>query len=97
MDPIHGYQALNVEAQQRNPSSLLQWTRRAIALRKDNPAFGLGTYQDLGGTNQAVLSYFRAHGDDLVLCVNNLSRHAQATYLDLAAWAGRQPVELAGK
>ena len=96
MDPVHGYHAINVEAQQRNPSSLLHWTRRMISLRRQNPAFGLGSYEHLAGTNPAVLAYLRAHGTDLVLCVNNLSRHAQATTLDLAALAGLRPVELAG-
>jgi hypothetical protein len=94
--PIHGYQAVNVEPQQRNPSSLLHWTRRMITLCKQNPAFGLGSYHELGGTNPAVLAYLRAYRDDVVLCVNNLSRHAQATHLDLTAWAGYTPVELAG-
>ncbi|HZC70250.1 MAG TPA: alpha-amylase family glycosyl hydrolase [Jatrophihabitans sp.] len=96
MDPVHGYQAVNVEAQQRNPSSLLHWTRRMIGLRKQSTALKLGGYRDLGGTNVAVLAFLREHRDDLVLCVNNLSRHAQTTYLDLGAWAGYTPVELAG-
>ena len=95
-DPVHGYQAINVEAQQRNQSSLLHWTRHMITLRGQNPAFGFGTYQDLGGTNQAVLAYLRTYRDDLILCVNNLSRHAQAAKLDLSAWTGTQPIELAG-
>jgi maltose alpha-D-glucosyltransferase / alpha-amylase len=96
IDPLHGYQATNVETQQRNPSSLLHWTRRMINLRKHSAAFGLGRYADLGGSNPRVLAYVREHRDEVVVCINNLSGHAQATQLDLSAWAGRVPVELAG-
>ena len=96
LDPVHGYQAVNVEAQQRTSSSLLQWTRRMIGLRKQNQAFGRGSYEDLGGTNPAVLAYLRCYSPHMVLCINNLSRHVQATQLDLSRWAGWRPIELAG-
>jgi maltose alpha-D-glucosyltransferase/alpha-amylase len=96
MDAVHGYQALNVEAQQKNTSSLLHWTRRMIQVRKENPAFGLGSLRDLGGSNPSVLSYVREFGDDILLCVNNLSRFAQATSLDLRDWAGWMPREVIG-
>jgi maltose alpha-D-glucosyltransferase / alpha-amylase len=96
MDAVHGYQALNVEAQQRNPSSLLHWTRRMVQLRKENPAFGLGSFLEVAGDNPSVLSYIRHYDGDIVLCVNNLSRHAQAAELDLGPWSGYRPIELAG-
>jgi maltose alpha-D-glucosyltransferase/alpha-amylase len=96
VDPVHGYQAVNVETQQRNPSSLLHWTRRLVALRQQNPAFGLGSFTDVGGNNSSVLSYLRVYRDDLVLCINNLSANPQATGLDLSEWAGSRPVELTG-
>jgi maltose alpha-D-glucosyltransferase/alpha-amylase len=96
MDPVHGYQALNVEAQERNSSSLLHWTRRIIRVRKDNPAFGLGSLFDVGGSNPSVLSYVREYGRDIVLCVNNLSRFPQATQLDLRRWQNSLPQELMG-
>jgi maltose alpha-D-glucosyltransferase/alpha-amylase len=95
-DPVHGYQAVNVEAQQRNSSSLLHWTRRMINVRKENVAFGLGTIRDLGGSNPSVLGYLREFDQDIVLCVNNLSRFAQATELDLHQWQGWHPRELIG-
>jgi maltose alpha-D-glucosyltransferase/alpha-amylase len=95
-DSIYGYQVTNVEAQTRNTSSLLHWTRRMIGLRKANPAFGLGTFTDLGGSNPSVLSFVRAFGDDVVLCVNNLSRFPQAAELDLRAWEGAEPIEMTG-
>ncbi|MDQ3450515.1 MAG: maltose alpha-D-glucosyltransferase [Actinomycetota bacterium] len=96
MDTVFGYQATNVEAQLRNTSSLLQWTRRMIAVRKANPAFSLGDFRDLGGSNASVLSYVRTFGDDIVLCVNNLSRFAQPVELDLRDWEGVEPIELLG-
>src|SRR5918997_339510 len=96
MDAIYGYQVTNVESQTRNTSSLLHWTRRMIQVRKSNPAFGLGSFIDLGGSNPSVLSYVREFGDDTVLCVNNLSRFAQPVELDLRPWRGREPLELLG-
>ncbi|WP_198601365.1 alpha-glucosidase C-terminal domain-containing protein, partial [Streptomyces sp. MH60] len=76
--------------------SLLHWTRRMIEIRKQNPAFGLGTYTELPSSNPAVLAFLREYGDDLVLCVHNFSRFAQPTELDLSAFGGRHPVELFG-
>jgi maltose alpha-D-glucosyltransferase / alpha-amylase len=95
-DTVHGYRAVNVEAQRRNPSSLLNWTRRMIHLRRSIPAFGLGDFQDLGGSNPAVLAYARRYVDQVVICVNNLSRTPQATDLDLGAWTSHRVVELTG-
>ena len=82
-DPVYGYQSVNVEAELENASSLLHWTRRMIHARRGHPAFGLGTFTDLGGTNATVLSYAREHDDrragtDVIVCVNNLSRFAAA-------------------
>ena len=96
MDAVHGYQVTNVEAQLTNSSSLLHWTRRMIEVRKQNPAFGLGDFTDLGGSNPTVLSYVRTFGSDVVLCVNNLSRFPQPVELDLRRFEGMQPVELLG-
>lgn len=67
-----------------------------IQVRKANPAFGIGTFTDLGGSNPSVLSFVREFGDDIVLCANNLSRFAQAVELDLRPWRGAQPLELIG-
>ncbi len=96
MDPIYGYEAVNVEAQQRNPSSLLNWTKRLIAVRKNYKAFGRGSLQFLEPGNRKVLAYVREWQDEILLCVVNLSRTAQPVELDLAAWKGRVPVELLG-
>ena len=67
-----------------------------IEIRKQNPAFGLGSYTELPSSNPAVIAFLREHGDDLVLCVHNFSRFAQPTELDLQAFSGRHPVELIG-
>jgi maltose alpha-D-glucosyltransferase/alpha-amylase len=96
MDPIYGYQVINVEAQMRNSASLLQWTRRMIDVRKRHPTFGMGDYEEFAGSNPSVLAFVRKFGDDVVLCVNNLSRFAQPVELDLRRFEGRVPVELLG-
>jgi maltose alpha-D-glucosyltransferase/alpha-amylase len=96
MDPIYGYQAINVEAQERDPSSLLQWMKNLIGLRKLFPAFGLGTMELLHPANRKVLAYLRRHGSDTILCVANLSRSVQPVEIDLAAFAGFTPVEILG-
>ena len=96
MDAVHGYQVKNVEAQLQNSSSLLHWTQRMIQIRKENPAFSLGDFTDLGGSNPSVISYVRVFGDDIVMCVNNLSRFPQPVELDLRRFEGTQPVELLG-
>jgi maltose alpha-D-glucosyltransferase/alpha-amylase len=96
MDPIYGYQVINVEAQMRNSTSLLQWTRRMIDVRKRHPTFGMGSYEEHAGSNPSVLAFVRQFGDDVVLCVNNLSRFAQPVELDLRQFEGRIPMELLG-
>ena len=97
MDPVYGYQSLNVEAQSRHDGSLLQWTRRMIAVRKRHPTFGLGTFEELGASNPCVLAFVREFGDDVVLCINNFSRFAQPVELDLRRFAGWTLVELVGR
>jgi maltose alpha-D-glucosyltransferase/alpha-amylase len=101
MDPVWGYQAINVEAQESDASSLLHWTRNMIALRKIFQVFGRGTLEFLHPDNRKVLAYVREFtGEDghseTVLCVANLSRFAQPVALDLSKFAGRQPVEMLG-
>ncbi len=97
MDPIYGYEALNVEAQARNPSSLLHWTKRLIAVRKNYKAFGRGSIKFLEAGNRKILAYVREWENETILCVVNLSRTAQPVELDLAAFKGRVPVELLGR
>jgi maltose alpha-D-glucosyltransferase/alpha-amylase len=101
MDPVWGYQAINVEAQLSDQSSLLHWTRNMIALRKLFHVFGRGTLEFLSPTNRKVLAYIRHYvgpdgNSETVLCVANLSRFAQPALLDLADFAGMVPVEMLG-
>ncbi len=96
IDPIYGYQAINVEAQAEDPSSLLNWMRRMITVRKRHQAFGRGTMTLLYPRNRKVLAYLREHEDEAFLCVANLADSAQAVELDLARFRGRVPVELTG-
>ncbi|MGK7860873.1 maltose alpha-D-glucosyltransferase [Falsiroseomonas sp. E2-1-a4] len=98
MDPIYGFQAVNVEAQRQDPHSLLNWTRRMITVRQTHAAtFGRGTYRFLYPGNRKILAYMREHEGDVILCVANLSRSPQAVELDLAQWHGRVPVEMLGR
>ena len=97
MDPVHGYQAVNVEAETRDPSSMLHWMRRMLEVRRQHPLFGTGTFEVVHVDNPSVLAYVRQEGDDIVLCVNNLSRFAQPAELPLQAFDGRQPIELLGR
>jgi maltose alpha-D-glucosyltransferase/alpha-amylase len=96
MDPVYGYEAVNVEAQQSEPSSLLNWIRHMIALRKLFHVFGRGTIEFLEPNNRKVLAYLRQYDGEQVLCVANLSRFAQPFELDLPALAGSTPVEMRG-
>ena len=97
MDPVYGYEAVNVEAQQRDPSSLLNWTRRMIAVRQRHSAFGRGTIEFLYPGNRKILAYLRVQDGETILCVVNLARSAQAVELDLSAFRGRVPLELSGR
>jgi maltose alpha-D-glucosyltransferase / alpha-amylase len=96
MDPLYGYQAVNVEAQARDPHSLLNWMRRVLAVRKRYKAFGRGSIKFLYPGNRKILAYLREHEDEQVLCVANMSRTLQAVELDLGAFEGRVPVEVVG-
>jgi maltose alpha-D-glucosyltransferase/alpha-amylase len=96
-DPVYGYQAINVEAQQRYPFSLLNWMKRLIALRKQHRVFGRGSLEILYPANRRVLAYVRRDGDDTVLVVANLSRAVQPVEIDLKAFAGLVPVEMHGQ
>ena len=96
-DPIYGYQAVNVEAQLREPNSLLNWMRRLLAVRKTSHAFGRGRLVMLRPGNRKVLAYLRELDSEAILCVANLGRSAQPVELDLARFRGRVPLELMGR
>lgn len=97
MDPVYGYESVNVEAQSRSLSSLLSATKRLISVRKSTLAFGRGTMTFIRPVNRSVLCYVRQYQDEVILCVANLSRSAQATELDLSAWKDRIPLEMLGR
>ncbi|HTT05300.1 MAG TPA: maltose alpha-D-glucosyltransferase [Steroidobacteraceae bacterium] len=100
MDPLYGYQAVNVEAQTRDPYSQLNWTRRMLSIRRQQKVFGRGSLRLLYPTNRRILAYLREYADGndtgTMLCVANLSRSAQAVELELSSFAGRVPVEMLG-
>ncbi len=96
MDPVYGYEAVNVEAQNRRPTSLLNWMRRIIGIRKTHKAFSRGTIRFLHPGNRKVLVYLRECEEELILCVANLSRASQPVELKMPEYKGRVPVELLG-
>jgi len=96
IDPVYGYQAINVEAQSMTQSSFLNWTKRMIRVRKNLKAFGRGTVEFLQHQNPRILAYIRAYEDETLLIVNNLSRYVQAVELDLKKYNEWQPLELWG-
>ncbi|HEV8472031.1 MAG TPA: maltose alpha-D-glucosyltransferase [Methylomirabilota bacterium] len=95
-DPVYGYQAVNVAAQDKAPGSLLNVMKRLIAVRKRSSAFGRGTIDFLRPHNQSILAFTRVHEDDTVLVVANLSDRSQPVELDLSAWEGAVPIEMLG-
>lgn len=96
MDPVYGYQSVNVEAQQRLNTSLLNWIRRFIDIRKRFTAFGRGAMDIIPLDNPSVFAFTRIFEDQIILCVNNLSRYAQPAELQLQDYSGYTPVELVG-
>jgi maltose alpha-D-glucosyltransferase/alpha-amylase len=106
MDPVYGFQAVNVEAVMRDSSSILHWMKRMLEVRKQHPVFGVGAFEVISVENPSVLAYIRTlpegadeevTGPDTVLCVCNLSRLAQPAELPLQRWNGKVPIELLGR
>ena len=97
MDSVYGYEAVNVEAQTRDPSSLLNWMRRMLAVRRSSKAFGRGRLTFLNPGNRKILAYLREYGEETILCVANLGRSAQPVELDLAHYRSRVPLEMMGR
>ena len=96
MDPLYGYQTVNVESQERNSASLLWWMKRTIALRKQHKAFGRGRTTFLSPDNRKILAYMRHDETDTILVLANLSNQVQPVELDLAAYEGLMPQEMFG-
>ncbi len=96
-EPEYHYETINVEAQQNNPSSLLWWMKRLIALRKRYQAFGRGTIEFLQPENRKVLAFIRHYEDENILVIANTSRFVQAVELDMAEFKGMTPVEMFGR
>jgi maltose alpha-D-glucosyltransferase/alpha-amylase len=97
MDAVYGYEAVNVEAQSREPASLLNWMKRLLAVRQTSQAFGRGKLVFLRPGNRKILAYLRELDGEAILCVANLGRSAQPVELDLARFRGRVPVEMMGR
>jgi maltose alpha-D-glucosyltransferase/alpha-amylase len=97
VDPVYGYQAINIEAQLRTPTSLLKWMKRIIEVRKKTRVFGRGTLRFLRPANESVVAHVRSYEGETVLAVHNLSSAAQPVELDLRPWAGQTPIEMLGE
>lgn len=106
MDPMYGYQAVNVESQNDDPYSLLNWMRRLLQVRSKHRAFGRGALKLIYPNNRKILAYLRTYEDgedtenseqyETILCVANVSHASQAVEIDLSAFAGKVPVEMLG-
>ena len=94
IDPEYHYEAVNVEAQQNNPLSLLWWIKRLISQRKHHKALSRGSIEFLFPENPKVLTFIRRYGQEIILIVSNLSRFVQYVELDLSAYRGLMPIEL---
>lgn len=97
MDPVYGYQAVNVEAQQRYGTSLLNWMREMIHLRKRHRVFGRGALSFIKPENRKVFAFTRSYLDETILCVFNLAQSAQPVELNLNEYEGRTPIEMMGE
>ncbi len=103
MDSVYGFQSVNVEAEQRDPSSFLHWLRRMLEVRRQHEVFGIGNFEILQSENPSALAYIRSKkndltgGQDTVLCIHNLSRFPQPVEMFLSKWAGKTPIELLGR
>lgn len=97
MEAVAGYQAVNVESQSKNPSSLLNWMKRIIGVRRHYRAFGEGSIEFIKPANRSILVYLRSHADSHILCVANLARSAQPVQIELARFKGYTPVEMLGR
>jgi maltose alpha-D-glucosyltransferase / alpha-amylase len=97
LNPVYGFQALNVQSQKRFDHSLLSWMKRLIRVRKSTPVFGRGSIEFLYPANHRVLAYVRQLGRETVLVVNNLSNSAQAVELDLKRYKGNVLIEMFGR
>ncbi|MGE3819714.1 MAG: alpha-glucosidase C-terminal domain-containing protein, partial [Isosphaeraceae bacterium] len=97
IDPEYHYETVNVEALQGNPSSLLWWIKRIVALRKSFQAFGRGSFRMLFPENTKVVAFIREYQDQRILVVANLSRFVQFVLLDLKEFEGCVPEEIFGR
>ncbi|MDE2571212.1 MAG: maltose alpha-D-glucosyltransferase [bacterium] len=97
IDPVYGFERINVETQMRSPSSLLNWMKRLIHVRQAHRAFGRGSLTFLRPKNRRILAFIREFEGESILCVANLAQSPQACVLDLSAYRGRMPMELIGR
>ena len=97
-NPVYGYQAVNVDAQERSEHSLLLWMKSLIRGAECRSAYSAADrLQFLNPSNHRVLAYVRQFGEEMVLVVNNLSSSAQAVELDVQRYKGYVPIEMFGR
>ena len=95
-DNVYGFSRTNVESQERDPGSMLHFTRRLLELRRQFPAFALGNLNFVETGNPAVLAYTREHEGSTLLVVANFASSAQAARLELGHLNHKTPVTLVG-
>lgn len=96
LDPVYGYQSVNVEAQTRYNASLLNWMRRMIHLRREHKLFSRGAIDLIKPENRSIFAFSRNYENEKALCVFNLSHFPQPAQLDLRHFENLVPVEMLG-
>ncbi len=94
IEPEYHYEAINVESQDKNASSLLWWMRRVIAMRKKYKAFSRGITKFINSGNPKILSFIREFENERILVIVNLSRYTQISQLNLIEYEGYIPREV---
>jgi maltose alpha-D-glucosyltransferase / alpha-amylase len=97
IDPEYHYEAVNVEMQRKNTSSLFWFMKRMISMRKNYKAFGRGDMKFLHVDNPKILAFTRTYEDETLLIICNLSKYAQPAEIDLREFNGYIPVEIFSK
>jgi maltose alpha-D-glucosyltransferase/alpha-amylase len=97
LNPVYGYQAVNVLSQKRTSHSLLSWMQHILGIRRSSPVFGTGSIEFLYPANHRILAYVRKLDKETILIVNNLSSAAQSVELDLRRYKGNILIEMFGR
>ncbi|MEY3407061.1 MAG: maltose alpha-D-glucosyltransferase, partial [Actinomycetota bacterium] len=89
-DPKYSPAVVNVEIQEIDPHSQLNWMRQILKVRNQHPVFGNGKIEFLQPANQKVIAYIRSNAEEKILVIANLSATNQRVDLDLGEYQGAE-------